>query len=130
MIIIQGNVRHTNLNGQAVVEWSNEFRSFPRSSADRKAPHKEGSSKDVTSFVFWGKIKGKLKYLCHLDPFRWIACNFARGGQLDRTSWRFKNIGIWNYEKRNPESERILKCFLDSTRIRAGRHAAPLHSRH
>ena len=26
MIIIQGNVRHTNLNGQAVVEWSNEFR--------------------------------------------------------------------------------------------------------
>lgn len=41
-----------DLNGQVVVEWSNEFRSFPRSSAERKAPHKEGSSKDVTSFVF------------------------------------------------------------------------------
>ena len=52
MIIIQGNVRHTNLNGQAVVEWPNEFRSFPRSSAEGKAPHKESSSKDVTSFVF------------------------------------------------------------------------------
>ena len=52
MIIIQGNVCHTNLNGQAVVEWSNEFGSFPGSTAERKAPHKEGSSKDVTSFVF------------------------------------------------------------------------------
>ena len=46
MIIIQGNVCHTNLNGQAVVEWSNEFGSFPGSTAERKAPHKEGSSKD------------------------------------------------------------------------------------
>ena len=38
---------------KAVVEWSNEFGSFPGgSSAERNAPHKEGSSKDVTSFVF------------------------------------------------------------------------------
>lgn len=61
MIIIQGNVRHTNLNGQAVVEWSNEFRSFPRSSAERKAPHKESSSKDVTKFCILRQDKRKIE---------------------------------------------------------------------
>ena len=51
MIIIQGNVRHTNLNGQAAVEWSNEFRSFPRSSAKERRRTKKVRRK--TSLVLY-----------------------------------------------------------------------------